>query len=102
MIGCGSYANNAKRAASCTGNGELIRHAVAHDLHSLVAYRHLSLNEARHTILDDRFSNNPGTGGWIAIDREGNVDRVFNTAGMYRDWIRVADSVPHVAIYAGE
>ncbi len=39
-----------------------------------------------------------GTGGLIAIDRDGNIALPFNTAGMYRGYVAV-DGSSFVAIY---
>jgi beta-aspartyl-peptidase (threonine type) len=39
-----------------------------------------------------------GRGGSVALDREGNVEMVFNTRGMYRGWVD-QDGCLEVAIY---
>jgi beta-aspartyl-peptidase (threonine type) len=42
-----------------------------------------------------------GTGGVIALDRNGRFAMPFNTSGMYRGVIG-PDGIPHVKIYADE
>jgi len=87
VIGAGTYANNATCAVSATGDGEyFIRAAVAHDASALMEYRGMSLKEAAQAALD-RVAKLGGTGGLIAIDRQGNIALPFNTAGMYRGYV---------------
>jgi L-asparaginase / beta-aspartyl-peptidase len=87
VIGAGTYANNATCAVSATGDGEyFIRATVGRDVSALMEYRGMSLKEAAQTALD-KVAKLGGTGGLIAIDREGNVTLPFNTAGMYRGYV---------------
>jgi beta-aspartyl-peptidase (threonine type) len=87
VIGAGTYANNATCAVSATGDGEyFIRATVGHDVSALMEYRGMSLKEAAQTVLD-KVARLGGTGGLIAIDREGNITLPFNTSGMYRGYI---------------
>jgi L-asparaginase / beta-aspartyl-peptidase len=84
IIGGGTYANNRTCAISGTGDGEyFIRTVLAHDISALMEYRGLKLQDAARTVLD-KVQKLGGEGGLIAIDREGNIDLPFNTAGMYR------------------
>ncbi len=84
IIGGGTYANNATCAVSATGDGEyFIRATVAHDISALMEYRGMKLEEAARTVLD-KVAKLGGTGGVIAIDRQGNMALPFNTSGMYR------------------
>lgn len=39
-----------------------------------------------------------GDGGLIALDKKGNITMPFNTAGMYREYIK-KDGMPVVKIY---
>jgi beta-aspartyl-peptidase (threonine type) len=87
IIGAGMYANNATCAVSATGDGEyFIRATVAHDVSTLMEYRAISLKEAAQAALD-KVARLGGTGGLIAIDREGNITLPFNTSGMYRGYV---------------
>jgi beta-aspartyl-peptidase (threonine type) len=84
IIGGGTYANNATCAVSGTGEGEyFIRATVAHDISALMEYRGMKLQDAAQIVLD-KVAKLGGTGGLIAVDREGNIALPFNTSGMYR------------------
>ncbi|OZV70986.1 isoaspartyl peptidase/L-asparaginase family protein [Winogradskyella aurantia] len=85
IIGAGTYANNATCAVSSTGWGEyFIRGMVAHDISALMEYKALSLKEAARIVIQDKLTKLGGTGGIIAVDKDGNMVMEFNTAGMYR------------------
>jgi len=84
VIGAGTYADNATCAVSCTGDGEFfIRAAVAHQLSALIELRGMSLSEAAERALAHA-EKLGGTGGLIAVDKNGNMALPFNTSGMYR------------------
>jgi L-asparaginase / beta-aspartyl-peptidase len=88
VIGAGTYADNATCAVSCTGDGEFfIRAAVAHQLSALMELRGMSLSEAAERALAHA-EKLGGTGGLIAVDKNGNVALPFNTSGMYRGHVR--------------
>ena len=83
--GAGTYANNATCAISCTGNGEAFLRAVAaHDVHALMLYKGLSLEEAVRTVVHKKLPPLDGEGGLIAVDRQGLTVLDFNCPGMYR------------------
>lgn len=85
VIGAGTYANDASCAVSCTGNGEAFLRAVAaHDVHALMAYKGLPLEEAVRIVVHEKLPLLDGEGGLIAVDRHGNTVLDFNSAGMYR------------------
>jgi beta-aspartyl-peptidase (threonine type) len=87
VIGAGTYANNATCAVSCTGDGEFfIRAAVAHQVSALMELRGMSLREAAAKALAQA-EKLGGTGGLIAVDKDGNVALPFNTSGMYRGYL---------------
>jgi L-asparaginase / beta-aspartyl-peptidase len=87
VIGAGTYANNATCAVSATGDGEyFIRATVGRDVSALMEYRGMSLEDAAQAALG-KVAKLGGTGGLIAIDREGNTALPFNTAGMYRGYV---------------
>ena len=84
VIGAGTYANNATCAVSATGDGEyFIRAVVCHDISAMMEYRAMPLAKAAQEVLD-KVAKLGGTGGVIAIDRQGNITQPFNTSGMYR------------------
>ncbi|MFC5282193.1 isoaspartyl peptidase/L-asparaginase family protein [Pedobacter alpinus] len=84
IIGAGTYANNQTVAISCTGWGEFfIRNVVAYDISALMDYKGLSVKDATQTVID-KVGKMGGTGGLIALDKNGKMAMPFNTAGMYR------------------
>ena len=99
LVGAGCYANNASVAVSCTGTGEVfIRTLAAYDIAALMDYGNLSLLEACERVVMENLPALGGSGGLIAIDREGNVVLPFNSEGMYRAWAYAGDT-PTIGIY---
>ncbi len=99
IIGAGTYANNNTCAVSATGHGEyFIRLGVAKDISSLMEYKNYSLDQAANEVINTKLAKLGGTGGVIAIDKDGNVAMPFNTEGMYRGYL-VNGSAPVVKIY---
>lgn len=99
LIGAGCYANNASVAVSCTGTGEVfMRTLAAYDISALMEYGGLSLQEACERVVMEKLPALGGSGGLIAIDREGNVVMPFNSEGMYRAYAYAGDT-PTVGIY---
>lgn len=85
IIGAGTYANNKTCGVSATGHGEyFIRSVVAYDISALMEYKGLSLKEAADKVVMDKLVKFGGSGGIIAMDRQGNIATPFNTPGMYR------------------
>ena len=81
IIGAGTWADDATCAVSGTGAGEVfVRAAFAHTVHAAVEAG-MSVDDACARALADvtRFG---GTGGCIAVDREGNVAAPHTTAAM--------------------
>ena len=84
IIGAGTYANNRTCAVSCTGDGEyFIRSVAAYDVSAGMEYKGMPVQQAAQAVID-KVGRLGGTGGLIAIDREGNFAMPFNTSGMYR------------------
>lgn len=99
LPGAGCYANNANVAVSCTGTGEVfIRTLAAYDIAALMDYGNLSLAEACERVVMEKLPALGGSGGLIAVDREGNVALPFNSEGMYRAWGYAGDA-PSTGIY---
>jgi beta-aspartyl-peptidase (threonine type) len=85
LIGAGTYANNESCAVSGTGQGEYyIRQVAAYDVCALVLYRHLTLAQAVHEVVQVKLRRTGGEGGIIALDRAGNIAMDFNSVGMFR------------------
>ena len=72
---------------SATGDGELFyRDRGAHDVSALIEYGGKSVQGGAQIVLD-KIAELGGTGGLIAIDRQGNIALPFNTSGMYRGYV---------------
>ena len=99
IIGAGTYADNATCGVSCTGWGEyFIRYAVAYDVHARMAYGGATLAEAANAIIHETLTAKGGTGGLVAMDAKGNVAMPFNTAGMYRGYLKAGEQ-PEIRFY---
>ena len=89
IIGAGTYASNEACAVSATGHGEFfIRSVVAYDIAALMKYKKLRLDEAADEVVMKKLVDIGGGGGIIAVDKNGNIAMPFNTAGMYRGYIK--------------
>lgn len=104
IIGAGTYANHLC-AISCTGHGEhFIRCVAAHDIAKRLEYKHgygsaeekkdgSALHKAVEEVVfgtlmgygDDDIDK--GSGGVIALDRDGNFTAEMNCPGMYHGWV---------------
>jgi beta-aspartyl-peptidase (threonine type) len=85
IIGAGTYAANDCCAVSATGHGEFfIRAAVAHEIASLMRYRGLDVIEAAEDVVMRQLVNLGGSGGVIAVGRDGRIAMPFNSEGMLR------------------
>src|SRR5690625_100901 len=85
IIGAGTYADNETCAVSATGHGEyFIRGAIAYDISAVMRYTGASVTEAAESRIHEKLTNMGGTGGVIAIDRNGNISMPFNTEAMHR------------------
>jgi beta-aspartyl-peptidase (threonine type) len=60
-------------------------------------YGGLALEDAAAAVMFDPLLAEPGSGGLIAIDGNGNIAMPFNTERMYRGSVG-ADAVFHVAL----
>ena len=85
IIGAGTYANNQSCAVSATGHGEyFIRATVARNICAQMEYGGKTLEQATQSIVMQQLVDMGGSGGVIAVDKDGNISLVFNTEGMYR------------------
>jgi beta-aspartyl-peptidase (threonine type) len=99
IIGAGTYADNNTCAVSATGHGEFfIRNVVAYDISALMKYKGSSLQDAAHEVVMKKLKNQGGTGGIIAVDKNGNIAMPFNTTGMFRGFVK-ADGEMKVAMF---
>lgn len=99
IIGAGTYADNNTCGVSGTGHGEyFIRNVVAYDIAALMKYKGMSVQEAANEVVMNKLVEKGGDGGVIALDQQGNIAMPFNTAGMFRGYIREKDK-PVVLMY---
>ena len=99
IIGAGTFADNETCAVSCTGHGEFfMRWVVAYDVAAMMSYGNKTLNEAANHIVYEKLEAVDGRGGLIAVDKDGNIAMPFNTAGMYRGYVK-SDGAREVLIY---
>jgi len=85
VIGAGTYANNNSCGVSATGHGEyFIRNVVAYDISARMLYLGESLEEASNIVINKVLKEQKGSGGVVAIDKNGNISMPFNTTGMFR------------------
>lgn len=98
--GAGCYADDTV-AVSCTGTGEsFIRLVSSQDLSARMRYLGEDLVTAANIIVK-RLPEVGGSGGLVAVDKDGNFCLPFVSEGMYRGYIR-ADGEPVAAIYGDE
>ncbi len=98
IIGAGTYAENSTCAVSCTGHGEFfMRGVTAHDVAARMKYKGVSLEVASREALE-HLTATGGEGGFIAVDRFGNIVLPFNSEGMYRGSIG-SDGKIEISIY---
>jgi beta-aspartyl-peptidase (threonine type) len=85
IIGAGTYAANDCCAVSATGHGEFfIRAAVAHEIASLMRYKGLDVVQAADVVVMQQLVRMGGSGGVIAVGRDGRIALPFNSEGMLR------------------
>lgn len=97
LPGAGTWAD-AACALSATGHGEsFIRIAAGHELSAQIRLASSDLQTAAGKVMA-ALEAVGGTGGFIAIDRDGQVAMPFNTRGMYRGQA-IGDAAPETAIY---
>jgi beta-aspartyl-peptidase (threonine type) len=99
IIGASTYANNQTCAVSTTGLGEY--HLVlltSKEISALMAYKGMALKEAVDYVIMKELVEIGGSGGAIAIDKNGNVAMSFTGEGMYRGFV-LDDGKAVVKIY---
>ena len=98
IIGAGTYADNASCAVSATGHGEIfMRFGAAFEIAARMRHRGQPLDAAAREVIE-ALAESGGSGGLVAVDRDGSLALPFNCAGMYRGYV-TADGMIHTAIY---
>ena len=75
-----------------------IRFAAAQEISARMRLAGQSLEQAARSVVMDVLAPNDGSGGVIAVDRDGGYCLPFNCSGMYRGVV-TADQVLRTAIY---
>lgn len=100
LVGAGTYADG-EVAVSTTGKGEFFVLAVAaHAVAARVAHAGAGVAAAAERVLDDVVALG-GSGGLIALDRDGRLAAPFDTPVMHRGAITRAGEI-RVALFADE
>ncbi|PWE33899.1 beta-aspartyl-peptidase [Maritimibacter sp. 55A14] len=87
VIGAGTFADNATCAVSATGDGEVfLRLSVAHEIDARMRLGGMDLTRAAEAVILADLTAWNGSGGLVAIDRDGTIAAPFNCEGMYRGW----------------
>ena len=98
IIGAGTYADNATCAVSATGHGEFfIRYGAGFEIPARMRHAGQSLQQAAQAVVE-ALAKFGGRGGVVAVDHTAALVLPFNTAGMYRGYVR-ADGAIHTAIW---
>ena len=83
LINAGTYADNNTCGVSGTGTGELfIKYTIAYRVSVLMEFKGYSLKQAAEEVVFNILPK--GSGGIIAVDKNGNYELVFNTPSMLR------------------
>lgn len=99
VIGAGTWADDATCAISATGHGEIfIRYAACHEIASRLRHAGETLDAAARGVVIDVLAPAGGSGGLIAVDRNGAFSLPFNCSGMYRGVV-TGDGILRTAIY---
>lgn len=97
--GAGTFADNGTCAVSGTGHGEVfIRYTAGSEIAARMRHAGETLEQAaQHVVMNDLGAHD-GSGGVIAVDRDGNITLSFNCEGMYRASVREGEATM-TAIY---
>jgi len=97
LINAGTYADNNTCGVSGTGTGELfIKYTIAYRISALMEFKGNSLKQAAEEVVFNILPE--GSGGIIAVDKNGNYALVFNTPSMLRG-VANSDGVFEVNIW---
>lgn len=100
IIGAGTFADNASCAVSCTGRGEdFIRTTIAARMACTIEYTGVAAREAAERGIADLVAKAKGYGGFILIDKNGNVACAQSSALLRHGWIEHGGPA-HVAMEA--
>lgn len=96
LIGAGTWAADDTVAVSCTGVGEtFMRQVVAHGIDARMRYAGASMIDAVADAMGELGAAG-GSGGLIAVDRDGALVLTYNTEGMFSGWLERGEVRTHV------
>jgi beta-aspartyl-peptidase (threonine type) len=99
ILGAGTFAWDRTCAVSGTGHGEpFVRLGAAARVSALMELAGLALAEAVRRVIQVELPVLEGEGGLVAVDAAGDVALEFNSAGMFRGWLRDGGE-PYVEIW---
>lgn len=102
VIGAGTYAADGSCAVSATGAGEyFIRLAAAREVGALVEYKRLTVQRAADELIHGRLVPLGGSGGLIAVGREGPPVWSCSIATLFRA-VAVEGEAPRIAVFTDE
>src|SRR5699024_2861716 len=94
VIGAGTYANNEGAAVSATGQEEVfMRGAAASDINALVQYQNWSIENAASEVVQGKLPELGGTGGVIALNRQGQFASPHSSQNLLYGYVTVADEI---------
>jgi beta-aspartyl-peptidase (threonine type) len=97
LVGCGTYADDALAAVSCTGHGErIVQLTLARHAADLVG-RGLSAQEAARAAVALLRARVGGDGGLVVLGPDGEPGLAHNTPAMARAWVG-PDGAVHAAL----
>lgn len=100
IIGAGTFAENETCAVSATGHGEIfMRYTAASEIAARMRHAGETLSTAAEWVVGTILAPAGGSGGLIALDRQGNISMPFNCEGMYRGFV-IENDMPVTRIYA--
>ncbi|WP_010531817.1 isoaspartyl peptidase/L-asparaginase family protein [Lentibacillus jeotgali] len=94
IIGAGTYANNEGVAVSATGKGEVfMRGTAASDINALVQYQNWSIENAASEVVQKRLPVLGGTGGVIALNRQGQFASPHSSQNLLYGYVTEDDEI---------
>lgn len=100
IVGAGTFADDSTCAVSATGDGEIfLRWSVGHEIDARMRLAGQSLEEAAGQVVGEILPAHRGSGGVVAVGRDGSIAMPFNCEGMYRGCVSEG-TAPITAIYS--
>ncbi len=62
----------------------------------MIQYKGMNAQEAGEEVINNKLLDVGGSGGAIILDKDGNIAMPFNTAGMYRGYVKPNEKELHI------